>query len=109
MNNDSKIIEKIKDSRIMKALTDSDVSKAVKFISTKQCKSCKKEIPIQEEICPECKAQDMNAAISLFNGVMIAFFIMFFILGFFMPKLWFFSIVSILVFIAVNKLKSRLS
>ena len=109
MNNDSKIIRKIQDSRVMRALKDVDVSKASKFILTKQCKSCNREIPIQEEICPECKVQNTNMLLSMLNGVAIAFFIMFFILGFFMPSLWFFSTVSILVFIAVNKIKSKLS
>ncbi len=103
MNKDSKIIRRIQDSRFMKALKDADVSKSAKFISTKQCKKCRKDIPIHEEICPVCKAQNTNMFISLLNGVAIAFFI----LGFFMPRFWLFSIASILFLIAVNKVKSK--
>ncbi len=91
----------------MKAIREVDLATASRFIVTKQCKSCKKEIPIQEEICPECKANSTNAFISSVSGVALAFSIMFCILGFFMPTLWIISIISVAVFIAVNKFKPR--
>ena len=79
----------------------------IKALATTRCKSCHKEIPLHEETCPECGGSTSNIVFSVISGFAIAFFLMFLVLGFMRSDLWIWSILSIVILIVVNKLKTK--
>ncbi len=107
MDKDSKIMKKLQDSQMMKALKE-DVTKSTKFIATTTCMTCHEKMLLGEETCPECKSKSSNELFSVINAFLVVSFAMFLLLGFLRPRLWLLSIVSLLLYIVLNKLKTRI-